>query len=93
MVVHGPVSSLQVTQVQPEMPLSHNPVVEQLRYHIPQGLWVLQQAYTLTRSFSVAKTALATIYLTCGSLGRIVDLFPNQVNHGAALAMGNYRQA
>jgi hypothetical protein len=93
MVVHGPVSSLRVTQDRLEMPLSQNLVAEQLRYHIHQGLWALREAHILTQSFLVAKTALATIYLICGFLGRTVHLLLNQVNNGAALAMEIYRQA
>jgi hypothetical protein len=93
MVVHGPVSSLLVTLVRLVLLLSHNFVAERLRYHSPQGLWALREAYIPTRSFSVAKTALASIYLTCGFLGRTVDLLPNRVNNGAALAKGIYRQA
>jgi hypothetical protein len=93
MVAHGPVSSLRVTLDRLEMILSHNLVAEQLRYHFQQGLWALREAHILTQSFSVAKTALATTYLTCGFLGRTMDLLLNQVNNGAALAMGIYRQA
>ena len=93
MVVHGPVSSLRVTLDRLERILSHNLVVEQLRYHIQQGLWALHEAHILTQLFLVAKTALATIYLICGFLGRMVHLLLNQVNNGAALAMGIYRQA
>jgi hypothetical protein len=93
MVVHGPVSSLLVTLVRLEMPLTHKLVAEQLRYRTRQGLWDLRQAHILTRSFSVAKTALASIYLTCGFLGRMVHLLLNQASNGAALATGTYRQA
>ena len=92
-MAHGPVSSLRVTLGRLEMLLSHDLVVEQLRYHIHQGLWALREAHILTQSFSVAKTALATIYLICGFLGRTVHLLHNQVNNGAALAVGIYRQA
>src|ERR1700755_1555696 len=93
MVVHGPVSSLRVTLDRLEIILSHNLEAEQLRYHIQQGLLALREAHILTQLFSVAKTALATIYLTCGFLGRTVHLLLNQVNNGAALAVGIYRQA
>ena len=93
MVAHGPVSSLRVTLDRLAIILSHNLVVEQLRYHIKQDLWALREAHMLTLLFSVAKIALATIYLTCGFLGRMVHLLLNQVNNGAALAMGIYRQA
>lgn len=47
----------------------------------------------LTQLFSVAKTAPATIYLTCGFLGRTVHLLLNRVNNGAAMAVVIYRQA
>jgi hypothetical protein len=93
MVVHGPVFSLRVTLDRLEMILSHNLVAEQLQYHTQQDSWALREAHMLTLSFSVAKTALATIYLTCGFLGRTVHLLLNQVNNGAALAVGIYRQA
>ena len=93
MVAHGPVSYLRVTLDRLEMILSHNLVAEQLRYHIKQDLWALREAHILTQSSSVVKTALASIYLTCGFLGRTVHLLLNQVNNGAALVMGIYRQA
>ncbi len=92
MVVHGPVSSLLVIPVRLERLLSHNLVAEQLRYHTHQGWWALRAAHTLTRSFLVAKTALAIIYPTYGFLGRTVRPLPNLANNGAGLAMGIYRQ-